>query len=267
MPPEFIVSSDERWSLPWTSTGPFTPRLNAWFLFNGLLIALMLLMAGSSLLAFTIPPAPADGIRDDARVMSAEGRGDLAAEMRKFEQRTGISIMVDTNTYLEANLSLATRCRLLLDQWLGGRPGAVFCVNRTLGPDAYIVFSQKLFERYPEPDLTQAAGETKAAMAKVSAPENRLPVGVRVLMGRLDALEKAAARRGALFHRRDLEMMAGFAGFLLAAGAVTALIVRQRHRVEQRDAVKHHFPDVEVAQRLGAPSGGGVVAEVGYSPR
>ncbi len=232
------------------------------------LAALALLLAGAGgLAAFTVPELPSDGIRDDARAMTAADRAALAVEIKKFEQRTGIVVVVDTNTYLEAGLSVATRCRLLLDRWVGARPGAVFCMNRTTGPDAFIVFSQKLFERYPEPDLTQAAGETKEAMAKVSAPEIRLPVGVRVLMGRLDALEKAAARRNQLFHRRDLEMMAGFAALLLAAGLVTALIVRQRHKQEASDAIKHHFPDVEVAQRLGAPSGGGVVVEITYTRR
>lgn len=239
------------------------PRMPSAFL----RLCLAVLAGTGALQAFTIPPAPPNGIRDDARVMTEEGRAALAAEIKKFEQRTGIVVVVDTNTYLEQGLSIATRCRLLLDQWVGQRPGVVFCVNRTSGPDAFIVFSQKLFERYPEPDLTQAAGETREEMAKRLAPENRLPVGVRVMMGRLDALEKAAARRHQLFHRRDLEMMAGFAAVLMLSGLVTALIVRQRHKAEAADAIKHHFPDVDVAQRLGAPSGGGVVVEISYTRR
>jgi hypothetical protein len=131
-------------------------------------------------------------------------------------------------------------------------------------PVPFVVFSQELFERYPEPDISQAAGETTEAMAKVGAPENRIPVGVRVMMGRLSAMEKAKHRREAPFQRRELEMIAGFAGFLAIGGFITWLIVRRRVRMEDIDSVKHHFPEVEVAPRLGAPSGGGVVAEVSY---
>ena len=83
-------------------------------------------------------------------------------------------------------------------------------------------------------------------------------------MGRLRALEKAAHRRSQLFHRRDLEMMAGFGAFLLVAGVITLVVVRQRNRAEEAEAVQHHFPDVEVSQRFAAPSGGGVVVEISY---
>ena len=196
--------------------------------------------------------------------MTTEARQKLAEEMKAFEGRTGIVIVVDTNTYLEQNVSTTDRCRALLESWVGKRPGVVFCLNRTVKPVPFILFSQELSEHYPEPDLSQAAGETIEAMGKVSAPENRLPVGVRVLMGRLRALEKAAHRRRQLFHRRDLEMMAGFGAFLLVAGVITLVVVRRRNRAEEAEAVQHHFPDVEVAQRFAAPSGGGVVVEISY---
>ncbi len=210
------------------------------------------------------PAAPPDGIRDDARAMSPEARQALVAEMKAFEEKTGIKVVVDTNTYLEQNVGTLERCRALLDHWIGARPGVVFCLNRSVKPVPFIMFSPVLLERYPDPDLSQAAGETTDAMTKVSSPENRMPVGVRVMMARLKVLEKAAHRRAQLFHRRDLEMIAGFGGFLIVAGAVTLVIVRKRRKVEDDEAIQYHFPDAEVAQRFGAPSGGGVVVEVSY---
>jgi len=212
--------------------------------------------------AVQVPPPPADGIRDDARAMSPEARQELAAEMKVFEEKTGIKVVVDTNTYLEQNVGTLDRCRALQDQWIGPRPGVVFCLNRSVKPVPFITFSPALSERYPEPDLSQAAGETTDAMTKVSSPENRMPVGVRVMMARLQVLEKAAHRRSQLFHRRDLQMIAGFGAFLIVAGAITLVIVRKRRKVDDDEAIQHHFPEVDVAQRFGAPSGGGVVVEI-----
>lgn len=211
-----------------------------------------------------VPPPPADGIRDDARAMSPDARQALAAEMKAFEDKTGIKVVVDTNTYLEQNVGTLDRCRALQESWIGRRPGVVFCLNRSVKPVPFMTFSAALSERYPEPDLSQAAGETTDAMAKVSAPENRVPVGVRVMMDRLRVLEKAAHQRAQLFHRRDLEMIIGFASFLLVVGVITLVIVRRRRKVEEDEAIRHHFPDVDVAQRFAAPSGGGVVVEVSY---
>lgn len=228
------------------------------------LAAFCLFMAAGQGLHGALPPKPADGIRDDARAMTAEAHQALAEEIRAFEKRTGMVIVIDTNTFLEQGVTSGERCRALVAEWIGKKPGVVFCLNRGAKPVPFIVYSAELFDRYPEPDLTQAAGETTEAMAKVATPENRLPVGVRVMMGRLTALEKTAARRNHMFLRRELEMMAGFCGFLLVAGAITWVIVRYRGRHEQAAAVQHRFPDVEVAQRFGAPSGGGIVAEVTY---
>ncbi|MDB6117471.1 MAG: hypothetical protein JWO08_1252 [Verrucomicrobiaceae bacterium] len=226
---------------------------------------LWLVLQGYGMAAgITVPTMPRDGIRDDARAMTGEAREALAAEMKLFEQRTGIVIVIDTNTYLEQNVGTMDRCRALLDNWIGERPGVVFCMNRSVKPVPFLAFSRALSERYPEPDLSQAAGETTDAMANMSSPENRVPVGVRVMMERLRSLEKAASRRSQLFHHRDLLMMGGFSAFLLLAGAVTVLVVRHRHKVEDAEAVQHHFPDVEVAQRFAAPSGGGVVVEMDY---
>lgn len=235
--------------------------------FRCCIAAACLLLAGRDgalAVAVSLPPAPANGIRDDARAMSAEARDALALEMKAFEQRTGIVIVIDTNTYLDQNVSTMDRCHALLDGWVGRRPGVVFCLNRSVKPVPFIVFSPLLSGRYPEPDLSQAAGETTEAMADGSAPENRVPVGVRVMMGRLTILEKDASRRSQLFHRRDLEMMAGFGGFLTVACLITFVLVRRRRGVEDAEAVQHHFPDVEVTQRFAAPSGGGVVVEISY---
>ncbi len=211
-----------------------------------------------------IPPAPADGIRDDARAMTIEGRKSVAAEMQKFEHRTGIALFVDTNTYLEGDQTAMDRSRALIAGWIGHRPGLVFCLNRGARPVPLIFFSKELSERYPEPDLSLAAAETMESMARVSAPENRLPVGVRVMMNRLRALESANASRNRLFHRHDIEMMAGFGALLFVTGLIALLIIRFHHKEEAIEAVKHQFPDVEVSQRFSAPGGGGVIVEVSY---
>ena len=221
-------------------------------------------MGGMSVRAAALPPMPSDGIRDDARAMTPEAHRALAEEINAFQKRTGIIVVVDTNSFLEQGNSTGERCHALLAEWVKDRPGVVFCLNRSVKPVPYIVFSSRVFERYLETDLSQAAGEVTEAMNKVTAPENRIPVGVRVLMGRLATLEKSSVRRNQLFHRREMEMIAVFVGFLLVAGLITLVAVRWRRRLDAAEAIKHYFPDVEMAQRFGAPSGGGTIVELGY---
>ncbi len=194
--------------------------------------------------------------------MLEDAHASLAAEMRQFEEKTGLLVFVDTNTYLEQGTKAVDRARALAGAWIGERPGIIFCLNRSAGSVPFMFFSPELTKRYPEPDLSRSANETAAAMDRVSAPENRLPVGVRVMMNRLRALEADRVSRNRLFHRRDLEMMAVFGCVALAFGLLAGILIRMNHRREALDAVQHHFPEVEVGQRFSAPCGGGVIVEV-----
>ena len=238
----------------------FKPSL----LFRAFAVGSLCLAALTGLRAGDVPPMPADGINDDAHAISVEQRRTLAEEMKAFQQRTGVVVVIDVISFLPNGETTNERCRALVNSWIGHRPGVVFCLNRSVNPVPFIMYSQELFERYPEPDLSQAAGETTDAMSKITAPENRLPVGAKVMMGRLNSFEKSRLKRQQMFHRREWEMMAGFAVFMVAGGGLAWLIIRARSRHDRAKAVKHYFPDAEVAQRFGAPAGGGIVAEVSY---
>ncbi len=212
--------------------------------------------------AASVPLAPADGIYDDAHLLSAAVHGSLASEIRSFGQETGIRLLLSTNTYLPADVTISVHGRSLLKAWKGNDPAVLICAVRSSTVAADVQPSEELWDRYTEPEVLGALRQASTILRDGTLNEDQLVAGARLLMQRLRTIHEERQARQQLLHKTDLQLLAAFIGCLVLAAGITGLLVRRVGRHESLQAVKTYFPDAVVSQRLGAPCGGGVSAEI-----
>ena len=189
--------------------------------------------------ASALPPSPADGIRDDARVFPVEARAVLSAEMQAFTSASGIRLFIDTNTYLEADVNPGERCRQLVRAWCGEEPGVVICVDRASKPMHAIQISPALWARSSELEIMPALLAAAEQIGRSQVSAEGLTEGARTLMKRLTRLEKLARARERAWVEVSSALLNGIATLYNAAddarlGAARAAL---RARFEQVEAV------------------------------
>ena len=207
--------------------------------------------------------APAGGIRDDSRVFNDESRRQMASELLNFEQQTGIKVLVESVTFIDGGVSAAERAKLLARAWLPQQMGLVVCHNRSASGVPEIVFSHALEDRLSAMELGKVRDAATKVMTGVTDARERLILGLRTLMTSLVKLVPSSDN-GAhqLLEREDLVLAGAFGLFILAGATVGAWLARRSHTDEAQAVTQIYLPEVEVAQRFGAPCGGGVMASI-----
>lgn len=209
------------------------------------------------------PPAPPDRIHDDARALPAELAGPLADDIRAFEAATGCQFFLATASYLEGS-AIRAHAKRLADAWLAGKPGVVLGFDR--GSSSF-TFSpgEALWKRYPVPALVEVFSAGGAILRDdTKVLEQRLAEASRLCMKELASLERQRLAQSRVLSRQDRYLALGFLAVTLLAAVGAAVLITRRREQEIASSVEHLFPPVEVAIRLGAPHGGGVIAEVRF---
>lgn len=218
----------------------------------------------SMLAAAALPPAPLDGIRDDARLFSDKGRQALASEMRSFTEKTGLAIFVDASTFLPTGTNARARAKALRPVWTGARDGVVICIDRSSQDPPGIELSDAIWNRDSEPEVLAMLDNNLRFFSSRKLDEALTIEGVKMLMQRLTTLEDLARQRTRLWRPSDTLLAGAFAAILLVGMLLTVVLSRLLRRSESDSAAEYWFPDVNVGQRFGAPFGGGVIVELTY---
>jgi hypothetical protein len=208
---------------------------------------------------------PAEGFRDAARILSPELQQRLARELPGLRDRSGVHIYVETLTFLPVGVTLFDRAKALRQTWLAEVPGLVFVQARTGATQPTIQVSPALWELYTQ-------GRLAAVLKDISLKVNqgpRDPAGQAetAIVALLDGLARLEKWRGSMlswWERMDLRLAVPFAVFLVLSATIVRWISSRRASREKDRQNTFLFPDVQVAERLGAPHGGGVVAEINY---
>jgi hypothetical protein len=220
-------------------------------------MASMLLMASG--LRASAPAAPERGVRDDARILSDADRADLERELMALREGTGLTVMIDTATFLPPETSPALWVRRLRDAWLEDAPGAVVFLSRRGGGPPIVDASASLWTRLGDPHVyAMLQRVTKVGSASTSLDVNLLS-SVRSLIADLHAADTRSRQTHPLYSAADFWLAMGLAAALLLAAALSTLMVRsERKRAAARASVKV-LPDVIMPTRLGASRGATVV--------
>ena len=210
-----------------------------------------------------VPPAPVNGLADDARLLSDEATRRIAQAIADLKAESGVSLYVDTQTFLVQGETTTTRARLLREAWVGEKPGLVMSQVRSGASTFSMAFSPALWTLLGEPHLVALQRRVSLARGAQTDNSQKLEAGLDVMVeGLRELAEKSRARPG--WGRAEWTLACGF---LLLAGVGALLVwfiggyLRRREAAQQ---VTYFFPSVSVAERLGAPHGGGVVAQIHY---
>ena len=209
------------------------------------------------------PPAPPDHIHDDARALPDAMVAPLAGEIRAFEAATGCRFYLATISFLEGK-TIRAHADTLARAWIKGGPGVVLGFDRgsasfSFAPD------DTLWRHFPAPALVEVFTAGGVTLRNDKKPlEERLVEASRQCMRDLARLERLSKAQSRVLSRKDRYLALGFLAALLAASVGAAVIITRGREQEIASSIEYFFPAVEVGARLGAPHGGGVMAEARF---
>lgn len=207
-------------------------------------------------------PAPADGILDETRALSAASRQQLAEALRQFRTDLKCEAWVTASSFMPAGASARQQARTARRAWSGERAAVLMAYDRATNSGG-LSFSPDLWQRYPAAELVETMQDARRLLSdQTLALDERLMLAAHGWMGRLRALETVRLQQSLLIQRDEKRLaliVAGLLGAFACVAAVLGLLARRR----DASAAQHfHFPEVQVSQRFGAPYGGGVTAEL-----
>jgi len=204
---------------------------------------------------------PADGIQDDARAISSEMHQQLAGELQQFREDLKCDAWITASSFTPTSVTVRRQAQVTRRAWSGDRPAVLMAYDRASDSTAFS-FSPVLWERYSAAHLVEIMQETRRIFSdRGLALDERFALATRQWTERLREME-AVRLRQSLFLQSDERRFAKLIVMLLSGGALVAAILgyasRRHAAISER---QHLLPDVEVAMRLGAPCGGGVMVE------
>jgi hypothetical protein len=154
----------------------------------------------------SVPDAPVDLVRDEARTLNLESKKKVVQQLRQFVQQTGLQVYVDTNAFLLGSQSAAQRARMLVGSWLDPqRPGFVLCVNRGTSVVPVLQHNEMAQRLFPHGELDSLNSEIRANVDAAILPEDKMPVAVQTVIQRLNQLvTQRQSKLGSLTEREWL---------------------------------------------------------------
>ena len=233
-----------------------------------LLLLTVLTWTGRSLVAqdkIEAGPAPANQIQDAANMLSTEDTKALEAEIASLAQSAGIRVFVDTVTFLSGDINYVQRARELRKAWVGDGLGLVIAHARSGAPQPTVQMSPAVWSRYTEVRVAGMLKRVGAAIGQADKEQSaQLKAAIVAVIDNLRDLEAWHSRELSFAERWDLAIAIPFA-ILLLVGALLIKMVSHRRKIRETEQQKTFlFPEVHVPERLGAPHGGGVIAEINF---
>ncbi|MEN3941525.1 hypothetical protein WJU23_09550 [Prosthecobacter sp. SYSU 5D2] len=209
-----------------------------------------------------LPPAPADGLRDDTRALSPEVRARLAQDIATCRTALDADIWFTAGTFLKSGQSIRLQARTLRQHWSpGGRDAILVAYDRSSDTHG-LSLSPGIWERYPSAEITTLIQRSMATMAEKNQPlEIRLSRMLGQMLQNLQTLEKQRHQSALTLSRHHLRLAQTFAIGLGGGGLFLALLGFLSRRQDVQAAWQSYFPSAHVGIRFGAPHGGGVIVE------
>lgn len=199
---------------------------------------------------------------DTTRALDAEMHARLERELRSFHEQTGVRLGIKTVAYIDPGVTLRTATRVARRAFSANGPAALILVDR--GQNGLgLSYSPELWQRYP---LAELITVLRAALLKTNADpdagiETKMLLAAEQWMADVRRLEQQRRNASRLLHAPDKPVLLACL-LLLGGGGFGVMTLAARRRLQETAERRHYeFPEVVVGQRLGAPYGGGHIAE------
>ena len=228
---------------------------------------------------FVAPPPPPDRLLDESRVLAREPARRQAIEeaLAALSEKHGFPMFFVLYDSLIGSHP-AERARELQAAWLGSQAGLVLVLEtdsrvfhagqappetREIAPGTRLPLAGAA-ELSPGDLAALADGLGESLRASRDSAGFAQVLGVGMARGVSDLLDERAARPEGKSRAHTVVLAIG----LLAATGLGALLVTAFiKRADARSRERHLFPKIHVAQRLGAPFGGGKISSRSFGPK
>ena len=215
-----------------------------------------------------MPPAPKDGIMDNAEIFNPEQHKALAAKIGTCLKSDDFHVFVATYTFVYGE-EARQRAWRLGKKWLEGKQGAVVVFDKGGGgtsPAIGMIWQQddqRSLQNRTIQGILEAASEAanKGATGKPTDQVNAAVEEIISGFGRVRPILEAARRAT---RNRQYMILGGVLGTMFLSLGVLTLVRRLQARASKRNSESYLFPHVEIAPRYDAPFGGGVVVQMHY---
>jgi len=238
------------------------------FLLSGLwrVLPALVLLHSAAAGAIEGMPAPADGIFDDTRALGENARQALAAEIRSLTNDLKCDVWLTATSFPASGFSPRRQAQTTRIRWSGDKPSLLLGYDRATN-SLIVSLSPDFWDRYPASSLANLGLQAGRVILNTRLSlEERLVTIVTQAARHLRELETVRLKQSVWLPKEEWQPSLMLAG-VLAGGALLAamagIIARSRSRSRGDQLV---FPEVSVSTRLGAPFGGGLIAEMRVEP-
>lgn len=227
---------------------------------QGMLIGLLFLFGTVSAFSQALPPDPDDAILDEARVFPPEGEIALAKKIQQWEAETNCKLRVFTSTFVTGT-NLREHAEKLTTHWMIKHEGIIVAYDRSTESHA-IAPTLALWEKYTAPEIVEALRFAGVPFQSKTTPtDQKIANAAEIMMTRLSAAEKRRRLHQEWLPGEESRAALYFLGILIVAAIAFATLLSTSKKRAAARAARYYFPAIQVTERLGAPYGGGVIAE------
>lgn len=235
---------------------------------RSLLVAVLacLFSIGSAFSALSDSPPPADRVFDDTRALEAPSRQIIAAELAELATNLKCDLWFTAVTFPADNLTLRQQSHFTRERWSPDRPAILLAYSRSDNAVSFS-FSPVFWDIYPTASLVEVTREATARIQENKLPlDERLVLAVQQFSQKIRELETARILQTQRFAPEEKQSLVTLAALLLGAAFVAALVGLLSRRGDHAAEKEMHLPEITVGLRLGAPFGGGHIAEIRTQP-
>ncbi len=225
-----------------------------------------LLLIGPAYSALLDSPPPADRVFDDTRALEDPSRQIIAAELAELASDLKCDLWFTAVTFPADNLTLRQQSHFTRERWSPDRPAILLAYSRSDNAVGFS-FSPVFWDIYPTASLVQVTREATARIQDNKLPlDERLVLAVQQFSQKIRELETGRILQTQRFAPEEKQSLVTLAALLLGATFVAALVGILSRRGDHAAEKEMHLPEITVGLRLGAPFGGGHIAEIRTQP-
>ena len=225
-----------------------------------------LLLVGPAYSALLDSPPPADRVFDDTRALEPPSRQIIAAELAELATDLKCDLWFTAVTFPADNLTLRQQSHFTRERWNPDRPAILLAYSRSDNAVSFS-FSPVFWDIYPTASLVEVTREATARIQDNKLPlDERLVLAVQQFSQKIRELETSRILQTQRFAPEEKNSLVTLAASLLGATLLAALLGVFSRRGDHDAEKEMHLPEVTVGVRLGAPFGGGHIAEIRTQP-
>lgn len=210
--------------------------------------------------AFALEPPPT-GLLDDTHALSDPAHHDIAAEIEALRADIKADVWVTATSFPPSGVTPRHQARNTRRQWSGESAALLIGYDRASNSIS-LSFSPGLWERYPSSTLVELMRDSGRTITDTKLTlEERLVLIVHHAAKQLLQLETVRIQHQRWFQSDEKRFALILAAVLVGTTLLAAIFGAASRQRGTSSSQQHYFPDVVVGCRLGAPFGGGLIAE------